>query len=143
MPKLTLRDLFAVVTIAAILAAWWADRSRLAREIEAWQADSPWTIAVSTVRQDGPDTHPSTDSLLKQARWASPYAPEIAKLNRSTCREFVPQGAGQGLAAKETANIHLSRRPGESERPSPKQIEAAAKAIDIANQKIKRLANEQ
>jgi hypothetical protein len=32
MPKLTLRDLFAVVTIVAILIAWWLDRSRLAAE---------------------------------------------------------------------------------------------------------------
>ena len=32
MPKLTLRDLFAVVTIVALALGWWLDRSRLARE---------------------------------------------------------------------------------------------------------------
>jgi hypothetical protein len=32
MPKLTLRDMFAVVTIVAILFAWWADHRRLERE---------------------------------------------------------------------------------------------------------------
>jgi hypothetical protein len=31
MPKLTLRDLFAVVTIVALALGWWLDRSRLAR----------------------------------------------------------------------------------------------------------------
>jgi hypothetical protein len=34
MPKLTLRDLFAAVTIVAILVAWWADRTRLRRTID-------------------------------------------------------------------------------------------------------------
>src|SRR5687768_13675100 len=32
MPKLSLRDLFAVVTIVALALGWWVDRSRLARE---------------------------------------------------------------------------------------------------------------
>jgi hypothetical protein len=32
MPKLTLRDLFAVVTIAAVLVAWWVDHRRLTME---------------------------------------------------------------------------------------------------------------
>jgi hypothetical protein len=32
MPKLTLRDLFAVVTIVAIMVAWWVDHGRLATE---------------------------------------------------------------------------------------------------------------
>jgi hypothetical protein len=32
MAKLTLRDLFAVVTIVALALGWWLDRSRLARE---------------------------------------------------------------------------------------------------------------
>ena len=32
MPKLTLRDLFAVVTIVALALGWWLDRSRLAEE---------------------------------------------------------------------------------------------------------------
>jgi hypothetical protein len=35
MPKLTLRDLFAVVTIVALALGWWVDRRRLAREDEA------------------------------------------------------------------------------------------------------------
>ena len=35
MPKLTLRDLFAVVTIAAILVAWWLDHARFSKEIES------------------------------------------------------------------------------------------------------------
>jgi hypothetical protein len=30
MPKLTLRDLFAIVTIVALALGWWLDRSRLA-----------------------------------------------------------------------------------------------------------------
>jgi hypothetical protein len=34
MPKLTLRDLFAVVTLAAVLVAWWLDHRRLSREID-------------------------------------------------------------------------------------------------------------
>ena len=33
LPKVTLRDLFAVVTIVAIVLGWLADRSQLAREI--------------------------------------------------------------------------------------------------------------
>jgi hypothetical protein len=32
MPKLSLRDLFAVVTIVALALGWWLDRSRLAAE---------------------------------------------------------------------------------------------------------------
>jgi hypothetical protein len=32
MAKLTLRDLFWLVTLAVVLVAWWVDRSRLARE---------------------------------------------------------------------------------------------------------------
>jgi hypothetical protein len=34
MPKLTLRDLFAAVTIVALVLGWWLDRSRLARKSE-------------------------------------------------------------------------------------------------------------
>jgi hypothetical protein len=33
-PKLTFRDLFAVVTIVALALGWWVDRSRLARDAE-------------------------------------------------------------------------------------------------------------
>jgi hypothetical protein len=32
MPKLTLRDLFALVTITAIIVAWWLDHRRLMNE---------------------------------------------------------------------------------------------------------------
>jgi hypothetical protein len=32
MPKLFLRDLFAVVTLAAVLLAWWLDHRRLTKE---------------------------------------------------------------------------------------------------------------
>lgn len=35
MPKLTLRDLFAVVTIVALALGWWVDRSRLNSEHRA------------------------------------------------------------------------------------------------------------
>jgi hypothetical protein len=38
MPKLTLRDLFAVVTIVALALGWWLDRSRLARSLDFHQA---------------------------------------------------------------------------------------------------------
>jgi hypothetical protein len=38
MPKLTLRDLFAVVTIVALALGWWLDRSRLADARDDWQA---------------------------------------------------------------------------------------------------------
>jgi hypothetical protein len=31
-PKLTLRDVFAVMTIVALALGWWLDRSRLERE---------------------------------------------------------------------------------------------------------------
>jgi hypothetical protein len=34
MPKLTLRDLFAVVTVVALALGWWVDRSRLAEAEE-------------------------------------------------------------------------------------------------------------
>jgi hypothetical protein len=51
MSKLTLRDLFAVVTIVAVLVAWWVDRSRLAdevkrlaEEVERLKDDRPWSI---------------------------------------------------------------------------------------------------
>ena len=37
MPKLTLRDLFAVVTIVALALGWWLDRSRLVRSAAAVQ----------------------------------------------------------------------------------------------------------
>jgi hypothetical protein len=49
MPKLTLRDLFAVVTIVALWLGWWLDRSRLAEqrntarresELQAFQVDT-------------------------------------------------------------------------------------------------------
>jgi hypothetical protein len=46
LPKLSLRDLFAVVTIVALLLGWWVDRSRLVdslmsrdARIEALQTD--------------------------------------------------------------------------------------------------------
>jgi hypothetical protein len=32
MPKLTLRDLFAVTAIVAVLVAWWCDHRRLKQE---------------------------------------------------------------------------------------------------------------
>jgi hypothetical protein len=38
MAKLTLRDLFAVVTIVALALGWWVDRSRLAQERELFKA---------------------------------------------------------------------------------------------------------
>jgi hypothetical protein len=34
MAKMTLRDLFAIVTIAAILVAWWVDHRRMVEELE-------------------------------------------------------------------------------------------------------------
>jgi hypothetical protein len=37
MPKLTLRDLFAVVTIVALALGWWVDRSRLAESAASLQ----------------------------------------------------------------------------------------------------------
>jgi hypothetical protein len=40
MPKLTLRDLFAVVTIVALALGWWLDRSRLAQENRRLAAES-------------------------------------------------------------------------------------------------------
>jgi hypothetical protein len=33
-PKLTLRDLLAIVTIVAMALGWWADRSRLANRVD-------------------------------------------------------------------------------------------------------------
>ena len=33
MPKLSLRDLFAVLTLAAVLVAWWVDHRRLAKAL--------------------------------------------------------------------------------------------------------------
>ena len=38
MPKLTLRDLFAVVTIVALALGWWVDRSRLRYSFRAAEA---------------------------------------------------------------------------------------------------------
>jgi hypothetical protein len=35
MPKLTLRDLFAIVTIVALALGWWLDHRRLAAESRA------------------------------------------------------------------------------------------------------------
>jgi hypothetical protein len=45
MPKLTLRDLFAVVTMVALALGWWVDRSRLVKRLERLEAAShPMTI---------------------------------------------------------------------------------------------------
>jgi hypothetical protein len=45
MPKLTLRDLFAVVTIVALALGWWVDRSRFVERLERLEAASrPSTI---------------------------------------------------------------------------------------------------
>jgi hypothetical protein len=38
MPKLTLRDLFAVVTIVALALGWWCDHQRLVEENESQKA---------------------------------------------------------------------------------------------------------
>jgi type II secretory pathway component GspD/PulD (secretin) len=35
MPKLSLRDLFWTVTLAAVLVAWWMDHSRLQKRLQA------------------------------------------------------------------------------------------------------------
>jgi hypothetical protein len=43
MPKLTLRDLFAIVTLAAVLMAWWVDRSRLVEELERLKDAKKWS----------------------------------------------------------------------------------------------------
>ncbi len=38
MPKLTLRDLFWLLTLAAVLMAWWVDHRRLKEENDlVWQ----------------------------------------------------------------------------------------------------------
>lgn len=42
MPKLTLRDLFAVVTIVALVLGWWLDHQRMAQRVDglSWRLDS-------------------------------------------------------------------------------------------------------
>jgi hypothetical protein len=40
MPKLALRDLFAVVTIVALALGWWLDRSRLAEQRDTARRES-------------------------------------------------------------------------------------------------------
>jgi hypothetical protein len=47
MPKLTLRDLFAVVTIVALALGWWLDRSRLAKERDGWRTQSEFVEAIA------------------------------------------------------------------------------------------------
>jgi hypothetical protein len=47
MPKLTLRNLFAVVTVAAILVAWWSDRKRLHKTIRRLQSVD-WIAIMET-----------------------------------------------------------------------------------------------
>lgn len=38
--KLSLRDLFAVVTLAAVLVAWWLDHQRLTRQLQSRQYET-------------------------------------------------------------------------------------------------------
>jgi hypothetical protein len=51
MPKLTLRDLFAVLTIVAILVAWWLDHSRLQRRLQA-QSYQIRIFSLSSAKSD-------------------------------------------------------------------------------------------
>jgi hypothetical protein len=54
MPKLTLRDLFWLVLVAAILCAWWLDRQRAYKEGYQVGRDRPPSPACSI----GPDYKP-------------------------------------------------------------------------------------
>jgi hypothetical protein len=52
MPKLTLRDLFAVMTIVAVLIAWWVDHRRMERQLQAWKYETKAFQLTNTKSDD-------------------------------------------------------------------------------------------
>ena len=61
--KFSIRELLLLTVIVALGVAWWIDRSRLAKDAEAWKATS---MLVKSVRQDW------HDAWLKGKRWELP-----------------------------------------------------------------------
>jgi hypothetical protein len=48
--KFSIRDLLWLLTLAAVLTAWWVDRSRLAQEIEREQLEEAKRMYIEAVR---------------------------------------------------------------------------------------------
>ncbi|MBW3599113.1 MAG: hypothetical protein KY475_17815 [Planctomycetes bacterium] len=68
MPKLTLRDLFAVVTIVALALGWWLDRSRLAGENESLRD----MIVIEILKQQRDQTFRKTPIESAKFYWSNP-----------------------------------------------------------------------
>ena len=61
--KFSIRDLLLVTVIVALVLGWRLDRSRLARDAEAWKATS---VLVKSVQQSW------HDAWMKGERWELP-----------------------------------------------------------------------
>lgn len=61
--KFSIRELMLVTVIVALVLGWWVDRSRLAKDAEAWRAAS---VLVKSVQQKW------HDGWLKGERWEIP-----------------------------------------------------------------------
>ncbi len=66
-PYVTLRDLFAVVTIAAVLLAWWLDHRQLKRHIGEMKKKSPSAAYYQELKRQGYVLPPPADVLPPSA----------------------------------------------------------------------------
>jgi hypothetical protein len=66
MPKLTLRDLFAVVTIVALGLGWWVDRRRTASDFKRLTAQKEKAIRAA---HEWEDMARALESTLRHEEW--------------------------------------------------------------------------